>query len=382
MRFAHISDMHLGQTQYGRAEREDDMYDAFDEAVGISIKDKVDFAILAGDLFDKPVPSGRAIVSLGNSLKRLKDADIKAYFILGEHDVSRVRATPVAQVYHNLEVADYIGHGTPVMHKGTLLVGMDKKRRDEMPEHAEVMARADAAARAHTGRSVLVMHQGLMEVNKFAGEIAVSEMPGSFSYYAMGHLHDRHERNFEALGGPLAYPGSTEVTSVEGIRGTTKGFYEVDISGEEASMDWIALDTRPHVSFDTEYDSMGSRVAEIVAEIGRLKKSPVVRLNVSGPKVDVGAAHEQSAPIRDAALHLQVSADHTGGARDAGEVMGEKPAHMDTARARLAEKALGDASLADLALKSLLPLLSAGKMDEALQVIMDDYESFRKGRAA
>ncbi len=380
MRFAHISDMHLGQTQYGRAEREDDMYDAFDEAVDISIKDRVDFAVLAGDLFDKPVPSGRAIVSLGNSLKRLSDADIKAYFILGEHDVSRVRATPVAQVYHNLEVADYIGHGTPVMHKDTLLVGMDKKRRDEMPEHAEVMARADAAARAHTGRSVLVMHQGLMEVNKFAGEIAVSEMPKSFSYYAMGHLHDRHERRFESLGGPLAYPGSTEVSSMEGIRGTKKGFYEVDISGEEASMDWIALDTRPHVSFDAEYDAMGSRVAEIVAEIRRLKKSPVVRLNVSGPKVDVGAAHEQAVPIREAALHLQVNASHTEGSEGAGEVMVERPVHMDDERARLAEKALGDGSLSNLALKALLPLLSAGRMDEALKVVMDDYESFRKGR--
>lgn len=381
MRFAHISDTHLGQSQYGRPEREEDMYAALNEAVDISIRDHVDFAVLAGDLFDKPVPGGRAIVSLGDSLKRLKDAGVEAYFVLGEHDISRVRATPVAYVYHNLEAGRYIGDGRPVRHGEALLVGLDKMRRDEIPEHAGRLQAADAAARGHDGKSVLVMHQGIIEANKFAGEIAASEMPPSFSYYAMGHLHNRYEGTFESLAGPVAYPGSTEVTAVEGIRGAKKGFYEVDMSGGEASMEWIQLDTRPHLAYEAEYGGLDARVAEIASEVAGLKKRPVVRLAVSGPRVDLAGVEERAARIRDAALWLQVEAKRTADGEDgAGEVMSERPEHVDAERERLTKKVLGDGPLSDLALKSLLPLLSAGRMEEALRVVLDDYDRFRKGR--
>jgi len=388
MRFAHISDTHLGQTQYVQASRmedrnarEEDMYAALNEAIDISIRDRVDFAVLAGDLFDKPVPGGRAIVSLGDSLKRLKDAGIEAYFVLGEHDISRVRATPVAYVYHNLEAGRYIGDGRPVRHGEALLVGFDKMRRDEMPEHAEALRAADAAARGHAGKSVLVMHQGVIEANKFAGEIAASELPPSFSYYAMGHLHNRYEGTFDRLAGPVAYPGSTEVTAVEGIRGAKKGFYEVDISGEGASMEWVQLDTRPHLAFEAEYGELDSRVGEIAAEIGALKKRPVVRLSVSGPRVDLAGVEERTARIRDAALWLQVEAKRTeDGEDEGGEILSERPEHVDAERERLVKKALGDGHLSDLALNSLLPLLSAGRMEEALRVVLDDYDRFRRER--
>jgi len=38
MLFAHISDTHLGLVQYGSNERERDVYDAFNQAIDISIK--------------------------------------------------------------------------------------------------------------------------------------------------------------------------------------------------------------------------------------------------------------------------------------------------------------------------------------------------------
>ncbi len=47
MLFSHISDSHLGLIQYGSEERENDVYDAFHQAINISIKDHVDFLILS-----------------------------------------------------------------------------------------------------------------------------------------------------------------------------------------------------------------------------------------------------------------------------------------------------------------------------------------------
>jgi len=57
MLFSHISDMHLGLVQYGSEERAQDVYDAFNQSIDISIKDHVDFVIFAGDIFHVPNPN-------------------------------------------------------------------------------------------------------------------------------------------------------------------------------------------------------------------------------------------------------------------------------------------------------------------------------------
>ncbi len=54
MLFSHISDTHLGLQQYGLEEREQDVYDSFNQSINISIKDHVDFVIFAGDIFHTP----------------------------------------------------------------------------------------------------------------------------------------------------------------------------------------------------------------------------------------------------------------------------------------------------------------------------------------
>lgn len=379
MKFAHISDTHLGQTQYREQEREDDMYYALKEAVDIVISDHVDFVILSGDLFHNPSPSGRAIVVFAKILKQLKNSDIKTYFVLGEHDISRVVETPVAHVYDRLGVATHIGDGKPIKHKQVLLCGFDKMRKDEILEHKKRFAEADAVARRHDGHKILVMHQGITEINKFAGEITVGDMPKTFSYYAMGHLHDRHEKRFNELGGLLAYPGSTEITNSEGIRGTKKGFYQVDISGNEATTQWIGLDTRPHLVFDAEYDNLASRIDKIAAEITGLKKRPVVKFNVSGSSIDMAALHEITTPIRKSSLYLKIVANRVE-KREDGEVINERPFNTDVERARLTKKALGDETLSKFALDTLLPLLSSGKIDEALEIVLTDYKKFRERR--
>jgi hypothetical protein len=38
---------------------------------------------------------------MANGLKRLKENNIDSFFILGEHDISRIRTTPIPYVYHN-----------------------------------------------------------------------------------------------------------------------------------------------------------------------------------------------------------------------------------------------------------------------------------------
>ena len=191
MIFSHISDIHLGFVQYHSEEREEDVYSAFNQAVDISIKDHVDFVLFAGDIFHVPNPSGKAIVVLANALKQLKKNNIDSFFILGDHDISRIRSTPVPFVYHNLEFSRYIGNGKPFMYKNILIMGFDKRRKSEIHTFENDFANADLGAKNHQGHKILMLHQGISEINKFAGELNSMDLPKNFTYYAMGHLQAR-----------------------------------------------------------------------------------------------------------------------------------------------------------------------------------------------
>ena len=111
MKFAHISDTHLGQYR-SKIDRENDTYDAFSQAIAKSIEAKVDFVILSGDIFDRSKPPNKAIVLLMQQLKLLKQKNIETYFILGDHDQPKhSREKPIHSIFkENLaNVAHHIG---------------------------------------------------------------------------------------------------------------------------------------------------------------------------------------------------------------------------------------------------------------------------------
>ena len=376
MLFSHISDSHLGLIQYGSEERENDVYDAFHQAIDISIKDHVDFVIFAGDIFHVPTPSGTAIMHMANALKRLKQNNIDSFFILGEHDISRIRATPVPYVYHNLEFARYIGQGKPVYYKDVLLVGFDKIRKSEMSDYEKKFEEIDSIAKQHNGHKILIMHQGITEINKFAAELNSTDLPKNFTYYAMGHLHDQFLKKFSHLDGPLAYPGSIELTTSEGIKETKKGFYEVDISSKEAKPTWIELNIRPQFSTKTTSDELSKTVDDLLEKCKLNSKKPIVELKIEGGDVESELVQEQISRLIPHTLYcsrkiLQKNLDDSS-------VLMYKPAKIDEELFELAVNSLKSEKLANFAVKELLPLLSTNQVDQANQLIIENFEQFKK----
>ncbi|HXU95058.1 MAG TPA: DNA repair exonuclease [Candidatus Nitrosotalea sp.] len=377
MIFSHISDTHLGFTQYHSEEREDDIYLAFNEAIDTSIKDHVDFVILAGDIFHVPNPSGKAILVLANALKRLKKNNIESFFILGDHDISRIRATPVPFVYHKLEFSKYIGDGNPVFHKDVMITGFDKRRKAEIESFEQDFARVDAQAKNHQGHKILVLHQGITEINKFAAELNSTDLPKNFTYYAMGHLHEQDLKRFSHLGGPLAYPGSIELTSSEGIKETQKGFYQVDISKSEAVPTWIKLDTRPQFSIKTTISDLANDIETLSGKIKSLSRKPIVELKITGDISEPGQIQAQISKLFDLTLRCfwkQVSAEHS-----TGSVFIDKPLKIEEEMHRIAKDILGSEDMANFAINELLPLLSKGNTDQAIQAVTENFVRFKKG---
>ena len=375
MLFSHISDTHLGLQQYGLEERERDIYDSFNQAIDISIKDHVDFVIFAGDIFHTPNPSGAAILQMANALKRLKQNSIESFFILGEHDISRMRATPVPYVYHNLEFSKYVGRGEPVYHNDVMIAGFDKIRKNEISTFEEKFREIDTLAKQHNGHKILVLHQGITEINQFAGELNSSDLPKNFTYYAMGHLHDKFVKQFDQLGGPLAYPGSTEMTTSEGIKETEKGFFEVDISSQEAKPNWIKLDTRPQFSTKIEAKDLDASISEILEKISTFDKKPLVEIKIIGKDIERDVVQTKISQIIPQTLHCSWKMLQN---EDASSVLLNRPARIDEELFKLAVNALKSEKLANFAVNDLLPLLSTNQLEQATQLVIENFEEFKE----
>jgi exonuclease SbcD len=376
MLFSHIADTHLGLVQYGSNEREQDVYDVFNQAIDRSIKDNVDFVIFAGDIFHVPNPNGTAVIQMGNALKRLKQNNIDSFFILGDHDISRIRGTPIPYIYHNLEFSKYIGNGKPIEYKGIMLVGLDKIRKNEMSQYEETFSNLDKSVEKFSGHKILVLHQGITEFNKFAGELQSTDLPKNFTYYAMGHLHDKDIKKFNHLNGPIAYPGSIELTTSEGIKETKKGFFEVDISGNEAIPNWIELDTRPQFSVNTDYKELTKTIDEVIEKISDFTKKPIIEVKIQGNDIDTD--HIQAQITRLNSLVLRCQWKITTKQISDSSVFLDRPSVIEDEMFRLSTEALGSEQDANFVIKELLPVLSTDGIDQALQIILENYEKFKK----
>ena len=376
MLFSHISDTHLGMEQYGLEERSEDMYNSFDQAIDISIRDHVNFVIFAGDIFHTPNPTGRAVVKFANALKKLKENSIESFFILGEHDFSRLKTTPIHYVYHNLGFAKYVGQGLPVKYKDVLIAGFDKIRPSEMPQYESKFAEINKIANEHQGHKILMMHQGVSEFNKFAGEIQSTDMPANFTYYAMGHLHDKDIRHFNHLGGPIVYPGSTEMSSNEKIKNDIeKGFFVIDISTKEIKTDWIKLNIRPQLAFDTQYDDLEDTVSNIGIKIQDLDRKPIVEIKIQGQGIKADHVHSTISKLDQDVLRCfpHIITEQL----DESQVLAGRPAIIDDEMQRLSGNILESKELSEFAIKRLLPALTSGVSNQGVDMIWEEYVRFK-----
>jgi DNA repair protein SbcD/Mre11 len=376
MLISHISDLHLGYAQFGLEEREEDVYQIFQETIDISIKEDVKLVILAGDLFHNPRPCGKAIITLGNALKKLRDKQIPAVCVLGEHDISRLRDVPFAHIYSNLGLIRKLRHDEPFLVDNCALFGVDKERRSNIESLIEKMHHAEQVAKQHDGKKILVLHQGLIDFNKFAGELNSTDIPDGFNYYALGHYHDHLEKRFSNLGGPLAYPGSIDLTSSEGIKEVDKGFLITDMSGEEPSTQWVRLNRRQQFSVRIDYQDIGNEVVAIGEKAKAFAKKPIARIEVAGSSIDSKVIAEHLKRLNESCLHYVWQPVE---ANNATKIYDSKPADIDSELYRLSTEALGSEELAKFVVGEMLPLAADRDSRSVLEIVWQAYKANKFG---
>lgn len=239
MRILHTSDWHLGRSFHGAGllDAQRRFVDALLETV---TTEQVDVVLIAGDVYDRALPSVDAVTLFDDAVVRLRDAGATVIATSGNHDSALrlgfgSRLLGRAGLHLRTQVADL---GTPVLldgdgfslavyglpyleprmvaetlgvdapgHPPVVQAALDRVRLDlatrraasEEPVHSLVMAHVFAASgqASDSERELSLGGLDIVPIEQFA----------DFDYAALGHLHGRQQlaETIRYSGSPLAY---------------------------------------------------------------------------------------------------------------------------------------------------------------------------------
>ncbi|MEK6918890.1 MAG: exonuclease SbcCD subunit D [Nanoarchaeota archaeon] len=228
MRFAHLSDCHLGSWRHPELQALN--MACFSRTIEVCIKEKLDFVLIAGDLFDSPYPSIEVLKETFRELRRLKDSQIPCYFIAGSHDYSSSGKTfldvlenaGLCTNIHKQELREGDDHIylTPTIIGNVALYGYPGKKTGlDIPEVKRIKL-IDSPGFF----KVLTLHTSIKDA---IGSLPIDsvdekELPKA-DYYALGHLHIDYEYNNMVYAGPT-FPNNFE--EIEELKGGS--FYIVN----------------------------------------------------------------------------------------------------------------------------------------------------------
>ncbi len=253
LKFVHTADLHLdtpfkGLSQWNPelAERlKDSTYRALVNITDLCIKEKVDFLLVAGDIFDSESAGLAAQIRFINELQRLTAQRIPVYFICGNHDhlgawdnsfsipdgAYRFGSSGVERVTHYIEgepVADIYGISYKSAHINQNLVPFYRKGENPAPV---------SIAMLH-GMADIIGHD-----EKYAPFALRELLENPFDYWALGHVHKRRVLNDDP---PVVYPGNPQGRDF-GETGE-KGCYLVEIlPGNRTILEFVPVH---HVRFE------------------------------------------------------------------------------------------------------------------------------------
>ena len=85
MKILHLADLHIGKKVNDFCMLKEQKY-VLNQAIDLIKKEKIEAILIAGDIFDKPIPTIAALELFDNFLKELNKLKIKVLIISGNHD--------------------------------------------------------------------------------------------------------------------------------------------------------------------------------------------------------------------------------------------------------------------------------------------------------
>ena len=124
------------------------------------------------------------------------------------------------------------------------------------------------------------------------------------------------------------------------------------------------------------YQELSKTIDEISEKISDSKKKPIVEVKIQGENIETDHIQAQIARLNSQVLRCfwRISTKQVSDS----SVFLDRPNIIDEEMYRLSVDALGSEQAANLAIKELLPVLSSGQIQEASQIIIENFEKFKK----
>lgn len=231
MKFIHLSDLHLGKRVNEFSMLEDQRY-ILTQILQITGQEQPDAVLIAGDVYDKSVPSAEAVSLLDDFLVRLAEQKVPVFLISGNHDSPERMAFGGRLMAHSgVHVAPvYDGTVRPFTLTDTYgpvnlyllpFLKPSQVRRffpdREITTYTDAMAACTEAMQIDpASRNVLVTHQFVTgaarceseEISVGGSDNVDGAVFAPFDYVALGHIHNPQSVGRETMrycGTPLQY---------------------------------------------------------------------------------------------------------------------------------------------------------------------------------
>ena len=354
MRILHFSDLHIGVENYGRLDpgtglstRLGDFLAALDELVEFALSNAVDLVVLAGDAYKGRDPSQTHQREFARRLRRLSDAGIPAFLLVGNHDLPAVASRAHAvEIFATLDVPN-VAVGASLRNYAvntpagpvqilavpwpsrSAMLARDETRGLSIEQIRQTMEERMTAAIQRSAESldadlpaILTGHvtvngatvgteRSMMLGNDHALNISAVAHP-QLDYAALGHIH-RHQilRPAPDGGGPMvAYSGSLQRVDFS-EENDAKGFCVIDLDPKAppgrrlTDFRFHQIAARPFVTVDAEIPDSEPEPTDFV--VRAMQRRPIDGAVV---RVRLTASGAQSARIRDADLRQALSSAH------------------------------------------------------------------------
>ncbi len=259
VKFTHIADVHLGG--WKQPELRELNFSSFRNTVDLCIKEKPDFILIAGDLFDSAYPPIEILKETFGEFRKLKEAKIPVFLIPGSHDYS-VSGKTFLDVLENAGFCKNVANFeteenkiilNPTLHQGVAIYGYPGKKSGLEVEDLRKIKLNDSPGMF----KIFMLHT---TIDKAKGEIPIdaieTESLPSADYYALGHLHmDFQYENF-VYPGPI-FPNNFQ--ELEDLQGGS--FYIIDTSPENPKNSFKKIELKPKEIVPLNIEVKNSSVA-------------------------------------------------------------------------------------------------------------------------
>ncbi|MBU2616751.1 MAG: DNA repair exonuclease [Nanoarchaeota archaeon] len=282
VRFAHIADVHLGG--WKQQPLQELNMDSFRKAIKTCIEQKVDFTIMAGDIFDSAFPPIDTLKEAFREFRRLKEAGIPCFIIAGSHDYS-VSGKTFLDV---LEKAGFCKNVTdieekdekiilnPTIYKGVAIYGYPGKTSGlEIADLRRVkLNESPGMFRIFMLHTTIDKAKGTLPIDAFETDTAPEA-----EYYALGHLHiDFQYENF-------VYPGPIFPNNFQELEDLQYGrFCIIDTEAEpQHRIKRIPLKIRDVLILNIQINDSISATSKIISELEKNElEGKVILLRIKG----------------------------------------------------------------------------------------------------